>query len=399
MEKATTAKFVQSGKTVLHYNRTILSFAMIVLAAGIVLAVRSTQTKAPADPAANPPIPVVTTHPVRRDVPIYRRGLGTVRAFNFVVIKARIDGTLDRILFREGQDVKTGDLLAEIDPRPYQAVLDQAIARKAQDEALLGNARRDLARNQALRRNQFVSEQTLDTQQANVAQLQAGVQADQAQIENAAVQLSYTKITAPIDGRIGLRQLDVGNIIHAADQIGLATISQVQPISVVFTLPADDLPTVMKSMKLGALSVTAFGRDENDALDNGQLLTIDNMVDQATGTIHLKATFPNKEEMLWPGLFVNTRLLLAIQRNALTLDAVAVQRGPNGLFAYIVQPDATVTVQPVETLELGGDLVIVSQGLQADDEVVVRGQSRLHPGSRIVRISAPAKAASARAGP
>ncbi|HZV04116.1 MAG TPA: efflux RND transporter periplasmic adaptor subunit [Gemmataceae bacterium] len=399
MEKATAAKFVQSGKPLFRYSKTILSLAMIALAGGVVLAVRNTQTNAPADPAASFPIPVITTHPVRRDVPIYRRGLGVVRAFNSVMLKARVDGTLDKVLFEEGQDVKAGDLLAEIDPRPYQAMLDQAVARKAQDEALLGNARRDLARNQALGKNQFVSKQTLDTQQANVAQLEAAVQADQAQIENAAVQLSYTRITAPIDGRLGLRQLDVGNMVHAADQIGLANISQVQPISVVFTLPADNFPAVMRAMKLGALPVTAFNRDENDQLDNGRLLTIDNMVDQATGTIHLKATFPNKDESLWPGLFVNTRLLLAVERNALTLDAVAVQRGPNGLFTFVVRPDATVTVQPVETIEVGGDLVIVSQGLTVDDEVVVGGQSRLQPGSRIVRTSAPIKGTNAGIGP
>ncbi len=266
----------------------------------------------------------------RRTVPVYRGGLGTVQAFNTVAIKARVDGQLDRVAFTEGQDVKQGDLLVQIDPRPFQAALDQAVAKKAADEAQLTSAKLDLARFTDLAKSQFATRQSIDQQQAKVQQLAATIQGDDATIENARVQLSYTSITAPIGGRIGLRQVDAGNIVHAADPNSLAVITQLHPIAVLFTLPEDALPSVQDAMRKDALTAEAFARDETTKLATGELQLIDNQIDQATGTIKLKATFPNQDNRLWPGQFINVHLLLETRSNVVAIPTAAIQRGPNG---------------------------------------------------------------------
>jgi multidrug efflux system membrane fusion protein len=338
----------------------------------------------PASKPAAPAAPLVSAEKaVRQSVPVYRYGYGTVRALNSVVLKTRVDGTLDKVTFKEGQDVKAGDVLAQIDPRPFHATLNQALAKKAQDEALLIKARGDLARYQALNRSQFTSQQALEAQQATAAQVEATVKADDAQIESARLQLLYTTITAPISGRIGLRQVDAGNILRAADVAGLAVISQVHPISVTFNLPAAEVPAINKAMAHGVPPVTAYTSDDKEKLAEGELLTIDSMVDDTSGTIKLKATFANEDNSLWPGQSVSAHVLLNTVRDVLTIPAKAVQRGPNGLFVYVVQPDSTVTVKAVETGETFGDIIAVSGTIAAGDLVVTNGHSRLQPGARV----------------
>jgi membrane fusion protein, multidrug efflux system len=307
-----------------------------------------------------------------------------VKAFNFVTLKVRVDGTLEKVLFREGQNVNVGDVLAQIDPRPYQAALNQASAKRAQDESQLTKAKSDLVRFQALTANQFASRQNLEAQQATVEQLEAAIKADDAAIENARVQLGYTTISAPISGRIGLRLVDVGNILHAVDQIGLATISQVHPISATFSLPATELTAISKAGLGKPMPVQAYTSDDKEKLAEGELLTIDNTVDETTGTIKLKATFANEDDRLWPGESISAHLLLGSQQDALTVPARAVQRGPNGLFLYVVQKDNTVAMRPIETTESFGEyVVVVSANIAEGDPVVVNGQSRLQPGSKV----------------
>jgi multidrug efflux system membrane fusion protein len=338
----------------------------------------------PAAKPAPPPAPLVSAEKViRQSVPVYRYGYGTVRALNSVIIKTRVDGTLDKVTFKEGEEVKAGDVLAQIDPRPFQATLSQTIAKKAQDEAQLIKARGDLARYQTLRNSQFTSQQSLEAQQASVAQLEATVKADDAQIESARLQLQYTTIIAPISGRIGLRQVDAGNIFRSVDPAGLAVISQIHPIAVTFNLPAADLPAISKAMAAGQPAVLAYTSDDKEKLAEGKLLTIDNAVDDASGTIKLKATFANDDNSLWPGQSVSAHLLLDTAREVLTIPTKAVQRGPNGLFVYVVQPNSTVAVQPVETGETYEGLVVVSGSVAAGDLVVTNGHSRLQPGSRV----------------
>src|SRR6266478_5675100 len=284
--------------------------------------------------AAQPAIPVSVATAARRDVPIYLTGLGTVQAFNTVTVKTRVDGEIVKVAFTEGQDVKAGDLLAQIDPRPLQAQLDQATAKLAQDEAMLENAKLDLARFQTLGQREFASRQSVDTQAATVRQLEATIKGDQAVIDNARVQLGYTTITSPLDGRTGVRLVDQGNIVHASDTAGLVVITQLQPISLVFTLPEDNLAAINRAMADGPLKVIALSRDEKDQYGEGTLSLVDNQIDQATGTIRLKATFANADLALWPGQFVNARLLLRTERNVVTVPSDAVQRGAQGMYAY-----------------------------------------------------------------
>ena len=337
-----------------------------------------------AKPKAPPATPVSAEKVVRRDVQIYRYGYGTARANNTVVLKARVDGTLDKIMFTEGQEVKAGDVIAQIDPRPYQAALDSALAKKAQDEATLIKAKSDLTRYQALTKSQFSSQQTLEAQQAAVAQGEATLQGDIAQIDNARVQLGYTTIRAPVTGRIGLRQVDVGNILHATDQAGLAVISQVHPISVIFSLSASELTAVTKGLASRPLPVMAYTSDDKEKLADGQLLTLDNSVDEASGTIKLKAIFSNENNQLWPGQTVSAHILVDTKQGALTVPARAVQRGPNGLFVYVVQPDSKVAVRAVETADTAGDAVVITSDTLAEgDTVVTDGQSRLEPGAKV----------------
>ena len=364
-------------------QRLLRGAGLIVVVIGAVVATKTMQQGPKTRPPAATPVSVEKV--ARQDVPVYRYGFGTVRPFNNVVLKTRVDGTLDKVMFREGQEVNEGDVLAQIDPRPYKAALDLALAKKAQDDAQLVKAKGDLTRSQALRASQFASQQTLEAQQATVDQAAALVNGDQAQVENARVQLSYTTIRAPVSGRIGLRQVDAGNIVHASDQTGLATISQVHPISVIFSLGASELNAITKAGVDAPLPVVAFTSDDKEKLSDGKLLTADNAVDEATGTIKMKATFANPDNRLWPGQSVSTHILLDTLHGVLTLPARAAQRGPNGLFVYTVQSDSTVAIRPIETSETFNDrLVLVSTTLAEGDVVVTDGQSRLEPGAHIV---------------
>jgi membrane fusion protein, multidrug efflux system len=343
---------------------------------------------------AIPTVPATIETVARRDVPVYRGGLGTVQAFNTVAIKARVDGQLDRVAFTE----KQGDLLVQIDPRPFQSALDQALAKKAADEAQLTSAKLDLARFSELAKSQFATRQSIDQQQAKVQQLVATIQGDDATIENARVQLGYTSITAPISGRIGLRQVDAGNIVHAGDQNSLAVITQLHPIAVLFTLPEDALPAVQDSMRQGALTAEAFARDETTRLATGTLQLVDNQIDQATGTIKLKATFPNQDNRLWPGQFINVHLLIETRSNAIAIPTSAIQRGPNGYFAYVVKPDSTVEARKLQLGPANDGATIVEQGLTENENVVTAGQGRLQPGTH-VHPAAPAASVAANGDP
>jgi membrane fusion protein, multidrug efflux system len=370
-----------------HATRARPRLILVGAAAVVIIALGTWFVWPPATadaPKAPPPAVPVQAAPARRaDVPIFLTALGNVQAFNTVTIHSRVDGQLQTVAFSEGQDVKAGDLLAQIDPRPFQATLDQATAKKAQDEAQLANARRDLDRYVRLAAQNAISRQTADTQRALVAQLDATVKGDQAAIESASVQLGYTTITAPIDGRTGIRQIDTGNIVHATDTNGLVVLTQLQPISVLFTLPEENLPDVSGEMQQGALQVIAMTGDEKTELDRGTLTLIDNQIDQTTGTMRLKATFPNPNHSLWPGQFVKVKLLLRTQRNALTVPSTAVQRGPQGLFAYVIKPDATVEMRPLKAEQLTATVAVISDGLQDGERVVTAGQYRLQPGTRV----------------
>jgi multidrug efflux system membrane fusion protein len=346
--------------------------------------------KAQAPPPAPPAIPVQAATAGRADVPIQETGLGSVQAFNTVTIKVRVDGELQKVDFTEGQMVKAGDLLAQIDPRPFQAALDQALAKQAQDQAQLGNARLNLRRDSDLATHQFATQQVVDNEKASVAQLEAAIKGDEAAIENARVQLGYTTITAPIGGRTGIRLIDQGNIVHATDANGIVVLTQLQPISVIFTLPEDDLPAIAEAQEKGPVTVTAVNRDDKGELDKGTLALVDNEIDQTTGTLRLKATFPNPHNRLWPGQFVNIRVLLRTDRDVLTVPSGAIQRGPAGLYVYRLKPDSTVEIQPVEVGPYGDNVAVVTAGLDPGDRIVTAGQYRLQPGARVAVATEPA---------
>jgi membrane fusion protein, multidrug efflux system len=373
---------------------------VVMIGVGLVLllimavygAVDSPRRSASGSPALPQVVRVETAVATRADVPIFFEGLGTVQAFYTVTITPRVDGELVKLGFVEGQVVKPGDLLAQIDPRPYQAALDQAVAAKVKDAAQLANARRDLQRYISLAPEEFTSEQTLETQRALVAQLEAQVVGDQAAIDSARTQLDYTTIRSPIQGRTGIRLTDPGNIVHAATATGIVVVTQVQPISVVFTLPADGLHAVSQAMAAGPLAVTAISRDGMNPLGSGTVLLIDNQIDQTTGTMRLKATFPNKESKLWPGDFVNARVLVQTRREVLTIPSTAVQRGPAGVFAYVVTPDNTVQMRSLQVGEESGAVTIVEKGLQPGDRVTTSNQYRLQPGSHVQVMTASAGA-------
>jgi membrane fusion protein, multidrug efflux system len=335
------------------------------------------------EPVAPAGVPVDAVAAVRKDVPVYLSGLGTVQAFNTVTIHSRVDGEIVKIAFTEGQDVKTGDLLAQIDPRPLQAALDQAKAKLAQDEAQLENAKLDLARYEALGQKEFASRQSVDTQAATVRQLEATIRGDQAAIDSAQVQLGYATITSPIDGRTGVRLVDQGNIVHASDATGLVVITQLKPISLIFTLPEENLPAINQAMAEGPLVVVALSRDEKDRYGEGRLSLVDNQIDQSTGSIRLKATFPNDNLALWPGQFVNARLLLRTQRNVVTVPSDAVQRGAQGMYAYVVKPDSTVALQPLQVGQISAGTAVIESGVEEGQRVVVAGQYRLQPGTKV----------------
>jgi multidrug efflux system membrane fusion protein len=320
----------------------------------------------------------------KKDVAIWLDGLGTVQAFNTVTVRSRVDGELQKLAFTEGQDVKQGDVLAQIDPRPFQAALAQAQAKKTQDEAQLANARRDLARYTELRKEgNYATQQQLDTQRAQVDQLAAAVQMDQAAIDTSQIQLNYTTIASPISGRVGIRQVDQGNIIHAGDANGVVTITQMKPISVLFTLPEANVPAVLQQSAAGPLTVAALDRDNATELARGTLTVVDNTIDQTTGTVKIKATFANDPIRLWPGQFVNVRLLLTTRKDGITVPAQVVQRGPKGAFAYVIGDDNKVEVRTIKVAQMDGGEALVDDGLQPGERVVVDGQSRLQPGTQV----------------
>jgi len=335
-------------------------------------------------------VPVTVITPVRADVPVLARSIGTVQAFQSVVIRARVDGTLDKVLFTEGQQVKPGDVLAQLDPRPYQAALDQAIAKRTADEAMLANARGDLVRYADLAQSQVASRQRLDLQRANVAQAEANLRGGDALIAAAQLNLSFTQIKSPIEGRVGLRQLDPGNYIRTADpaSTGIVTIAQIHPIALIYTLPQDALPQLQQAMRKGKLRVLAFSSDDRTKLSEGELSTIDNAIDASTGTIKLKAVFANMDDNLWPGQFVNVRTRLDTRRDAVTIPSTAVQRGPNGLYVYRVETDGTAALQPIDVDQDDGQTAVVAKGLSGNERVVVAGQSRLSIGARVVATEA-----------
>jgi multidrug efflux system membrane fusion protein len=331
-----------------------------------------------------PPAIAVDTAPVSSaDVPIYLEGLGTVQAFYTVTVTARVDGEIQKIGFTEGQTVHKGDLLAQIDPRPTQAAYEQALATKAKDAAMLANAKLDLDRYIQLQPQDLASKQTVDTARANVDQLTAQVQVDQAAVDNAHTQLDYTRITSPIDGRTGIRLIDPGNIVRAAGTAGIVVVTQVQPISVVFTLPEEDLPAVGGALAAGTVPVTTLSRDGKTVLDQGTLSLIDNEIDQGTGTAKLKATFSNQRNSLWPGQYVNARVLVRTEHNVMTVPSSAVQLGPKGPFTYVVKDDSTVEVRPLELGAESGGLTVITKGVALNEHVVTSNQYRLQAGVRV----------------
>ena len=333
--------------------------------------------------AAQRAVPVSVAPATQRDVPVYLNGLGSVNAFQTVSVKTRIDGQLQRVAFREGQEVKQGDLLAVIDPRPYEVQLEQSRATLARDQAQLTNVQLDLNRYTGLLSSGIISRQQLDAQRSLVGQLEGAVRADQAAIESAKLNLVYTRIIAPVSGRIGLRLVDAGNMVHASDQNPLLVITQLEPIAMIFTLPEDELPTVAKSMRQNPLRVEAFSRDNQTHIASGKLLTIDNQIDPTTGTGRLKAVFENKERALWPNQFVNVRLLLQVRKNSIVIPTAAVERGPQGTFVYVSKPDNTVEARPVSIALTEGNLTAIENGVTAGENVVTDGQDKLQAGSRI----------------
>jgi len=320
-----------------------------------------------------------------KDVPIYLTGIGTVQAFNTVTVHSRVDGQLNKVAVTEGQDVKEGDVLAIIDPAPFQTALDQAKGKQGEDAAQLANAKLDLTRDTDMLAKKVISSQQYDTQKALVDQLEATVVADVGAVASAQVQLDYSTMRSPLSGRVGIRQIDQGNIIHAADTNGLVVITQLQPISVLFTLPEQNLRLIHQQSLDGAgMQVLAVDRDDNSVLDVGTVGVVNNQIDPTTGTIQIKANFPNAKYQLWPGQFVNARLLLTTRKNGVTVPAQVVQNGPDGAFAYVIEADNTVQVRPVKVAQVDNNVALIDSGLKPGEKVVVDGQYKLQPGSKVV---------------
>jgi membrane fusion protein, multidrug efflux system len=371
-------------------RRVILLLAGIlaVVAVGFLVHRRTSQANAGAQRQqaqfANRAVPVVATAVQKRDVPIYLDGLGNVSAFKTVTVRSQVDGRLDQVLFKEGQKVSKGELLARIDPRPFQNQLKQAQGALARDKAQLEAAKVNLERFLQLAQKKLIAAQQADDQAALVGQLTGAVEVDQGQIDAARLNLDYASIRSPIDGVTGLRIVDAGNLVHASDQNGLVLITQLDPIAVVFSLPQDELPQVMRELARAAMAVEAWSRDGAQKLATGDLALVDNQINAATATLRLKAVFPNPQRLLWPNQFVKARLLLTTRKDALVVPATVPQRGPEGTFAYVIQQDQTVQPRPIEVDTTEGALAIVGKGLSEGEQVVVDGQSQLRAGSKVI---------------
>lgn len=334
--------------------------------------------------AAGPPtVPVGVSAAEKRDMPVYLSGLGNVTAFNTVNLKSRVDGQITQVLFKEGQDVKQGELLLQIDPRPYQVALEQAKATLYRDQTQLVVAKRNFERYTQLFKEGVVSREQLDQQESATGALEGTVRADQANVDNQQLLITYTRITAPVSGRIGLRLVDIGNMVHANDQNPMLVVTQLQPITVIFTLPEDSLRPVRERMNRGELPVEVYSRDDQTKLSSGKLLTIDNQIDPTTGTVRLKAVFSNDDRQLWPNQFVNVRLLLNVLKDAVVIPSAAVQRGSQGTFAYVVKQDNTVEMRPLTLGVSSGTTVAVNSGLNPGEQVVTDGQDKLQAGSKV----------------
>ena len=362
--------------------------AVVVLLAGVIgwrLTHRAGSASQTPDDA---PIPVTVVPVLRENVPVYLTALGTVQALNTVTVVPQVSGQLVSIEFREGHELKKGDLIAQIDPRTFQAALEQAIGKQQQDAALLSAAQYTLHSYEGLAKQQFVAAQTLQAQQQTVHQYQAAVAADRAAVDSARVQLGYTSIRAPIDGVAGLRQVDIGNIVGPGTTGGLVVLTQVHPISVIFSLPQQNLDGVRAAFAKNALDVAALDRTDNHVIANGTLKVVDNQIDPTTGSFKLKAEFANTGNTLWPGQFVNVRMQLSTVDGGLVVPAQAVQRGPDGDYVFVVQPDETVAMRAVTTGgEVGGSATLIARGLQAGERVVTEGQFRLKPGSKVIPLA------------
>jgi multidrug efflux system membrane fusion protein len=373
---------------------------VVVIAAAVVagfsawrIATRQVSAQAQNPAQAAPAIPVTPGVAEAKDMPVFVSGIGTVQAFNTVSIRSRVDGQITKVFFTEGQEVKAGEPLFQIDPRPFQAALDQAQAARDRDQAQLEGAQRNLDRYAKLVVPGYQTRQSYEDQQATVAQLKAGVKADEALIESAKLNLDYALVKAPIDGRTGQRIVDVGNFIQAGQNTNLVTITQLKPIFVGFTVPQESLDRIRQNQSTQPLDVVAYGQDDKTVLSQGKLTLIDNQVDVATGTIHLKGTFENADERLWPGEFVNARLILSVLKDAVTVPARTVMQGPNGPYLYVIKPDDTVEHRDLKVEATQDDLAVIAQGLSAGERVVVDGQYRLTNGARIQAAPSQASAA------
>jgi multidrug efflux system membrane fusion protein len=374
-------------------RKIVIPIALLIGVVGIgggLALTHSGPFKRPAPPpAAVPPVPIVAGVVAQHDVPIYLTGVGTVIAYNTVVVRSQIQGQIVSINFTEGQAVHTGDLLAQIDPSPYQAQIDQLTATRDRDQAQLTNAQANLGRYTQLGAKGWATPQLVETQKAQVAQLQNAIKADEALIEAAKIQLGYTRLISPIDGVVGIRQIDIGNIIHPTDPNGLVVVTQIEPISLLFTLPETDLPQIQQQQQKTKvpLTVVAYNQDNTIKLDEGVLGLVNNEILQTTGSIQLKANFPNKAHALWPGELVNARLLLDTRHDGLTVPAAVVQQGPQGTYAYVVNPDSSVAIREIKVAQVSEGQALIDSGLQANEQVVVDGQYKLNPGTKVTILT------------
>lgn len=366
----------------------VVGAAAIACIAGLMTwQARNASSAPPPQPAAPPPVPVVATKVQVSNVPILMTGIGTVEPYNVVDVHTQVPGTIEKIGFVEGQTVHPGSLIAQLDPRPYQATLQQDEANVARDQANLANAEANLSRYVPLLKEGFATPQQVADQSATVSELQAAIAADKAAVFNAKTQLSYTTITSPISGITGIRRVDIGNILQPGTSMPIVTITQIQPISVVFTLPQKDIPAVQDAMAKGTLTTVAYSQDDRSRLAQGTLLLVNNTVNQSSGTVQLKATFPNNHRNLWPGEFINVHLIVAVRHNGITVPLDALQQGQNGEFVFLVQPDGKVTEQPVVVGETLNGRALIDSGLQPGATVVTAGQYRLANGVEVAEVA------------